>query len=130
MNQSTTAVISEILTVAAGHAEKNWDGEGAEPVSAVAVDRAVAFVRALPAGVLPEVAAEPDGAISLDWMQSRTRVLSISVGLGERLALAWIDGEDQGHAVAVFDGERIPPRVLAGIRGMGARSYSEFMEFL
>jgi hypothetical protein len=112
-----TEAVSEILTVAAKHSHFDWDGEGADAVSMLAADRAIAFIQALPGSLpVPEVAPEPDGSISLDWIYSRSRILSISIGVSDRLALAWMDGTDQGHAVARFDGERIPPLILERIR--------------
>jgi hypothetical protein len=109
--------ISDILNVAAEHAESGWDGEGANPVSPLAVDRAIAFIRALPRSFpMPEVAPEPDGSISLDWIHAHSRIFSVSVGSSDRLAFAWIDGTDRGHAVARFDGDRIPPLVIEQIR--------------
>ncbi|HXA15706.1 MAG TPA: hypothetical protein VN380_01845 [Thermoanaerobaculia bacterium] len=112
-----TSAVSEILAVAAEHGEADWNGEGADPVSMPAVDQARAFIFALPFGFpMPGVAPEPDGSISLDWIYSRSCMFSISVGASDRLALAWLDGTDQGHAVARFDGERIPPLILERIR--------------
>jgi hypothetical protein len=105
--------ISQIREVAAEHSQPDWNGEGADPVSILAVDRAVAFIRALPRGLaMPEVAPDADGSISLDWIDGRSRMLSVSVGVTDRLAFAWIDGTDRGHAVARFDGDRIPWLIL------------------
>src|SRR5260370_32668073 len=116
---SRTEAVSEVLAVAAKHSQSDWNCEGADPVSEIAIDRAIAFIHALPGSVpVPEVAPEPDGSISLDWISSRSRILSISVGVSDRLAFAWLDGTDQGHAVARFDGERIPPLILERIREM------------
>jgi hypothetical protein len=115
-----TEAVSEILAVAAKYGESDWDGEGADSVDALAVDRAIAFIHALPGSVpVPEVAPEPDGAISLDWIYSRSRILSVSVGRSDRLAFAWLDGTDQGHAVARFDWQRIPSLILERIQTMG-----------
>jgi len=109
--------ISGIWALVAAHAEPGWDGEEARPISAAAGRMAAAFVRALPEDVpMPELAPEPDGSISLDWIQSRTRLFSISAGKRDRLAYAWLDGTDSGHGVARFDEERIPPLVLDAIR--------------
>lgn len=108
--------ISQILAIVLEHAEENWDNEGASAVDEVAAHNAVEFLRALPADVaLPEFSPEPDGAISLDWMESRNRLFSVSIGTTNRLPYAWLDGADRGHAVAVFDGEQIPERMLAEI---------------
>jgi hypothetical protein len=93
------------------------DGKEADPIHPIAARQAVDFVRALPEGVrLPEIAWEPDGFLSLDWSESRHRVFSVSFGGRPRLPYAWLDGPDRGHAVAFFDGETVPPRILEGIK--------------
>jgi hypothetical protein len=78
--------------------------EDQQPVTAAAVHIASRFVGVLPRSVsLPEVSIDPDGAISLDWMPSRTRAFSISVDDSGRLAYAWMDGSDRGHGVVRFE---------------------------
>ncbi|HXI13803.1 MAG TPA: hypothetical protein VNM92_14340 [Thermoanaerobaculia bacterium] len=110
-------VISEIHDLAADCIDPAWDGEEATAIYPIVVERAINFIRALPNDVrLPQVAADPDGALSLDWISSRTRVFSVSVGSTNRLAYAWIDGTDRGHAVARFDGTAIPGLIMDGIR--------------
>lgn len=109
--------ISQLRTLANECAAENWDGDGAFPIHRIAVILAEEFLRALPDDLpLPEFAPEPDGSISLDWIQSRTRLFSLSVGASQRLSYAWLDGSDKGHAVSRFDREQIPARVLQGIR--------------
>ena len=112
--------ISQIWALANECAEPGWDGDGAFAMNQIAVFNAVAFIRALPNGVpLPECAPEPDGSVSFDWIQSRNRLFSLSVGTSNRLAYAWLDGSDKGHAVARFDEEQgVPPRILAGIKAI------------
>jgi len=111
------AVISEIWALVNECADPGWDSAGAEPIDRVAAFRAVDLIRALPPAVsLPEVAGEPDGSISIDWIASRNRLFSLSVGAADRLDYAWIDGSNRGHGVDRFDGETIPPRILQGIR--------------
>jgi hypothetical protein len=114
---SKTAVISELWGLAQSHADAGWDGGEALPVDRHAIALAVAFVRALPDdGEMPEVAVDPDGAVSLDWMPSRHRMLSVSfAGNSDRLAYAWIDGTDRGSAVARFDRSTVPMRLLHAI---------------
>ena len=112
-----SAVIDRIYELAAECQHDGWDGDEAFGVASDVMDRAVSFIRALPAGVaLPEVASDPDGSISFDWIAARTRVFSLSVGATNRLSFAWIDGTDRGHGVARFDGDAVPARVLNGIR--------------
>ena len=113
------AAISQLWALANECAEPAWDGDGALPINQLTVFKAVAFIRALPEVVpLPEFAPEPDGSVSLDWIRSRNRLFSLSVGTSNRLAYAWLDGTDKGHAVAHFDGDIIPPRILDGIEGI------------
>ena len=113
------AALSQLAALATECAEPGWDGEDAAGIDPVAVRLTERFVRALPEGApLPEFAPEPDGSISLDWVQSPNRLLSLSIGRSNRLAYAWLDGADKGHGVARFDGHHVPPRVLEGIKGI------------
>src|SRR5258706_6876016 len=97
------AAISELRAIASNCSKGGWDSDDASAIDPVALLNAEAFVRALPDAIpLPEIAPEPDGAISLDWIQSKTRLLSLSVGSSNRLAYAWLDGSDRGHAVTYF----------------------------
>lgn len=114
-----SVAISQIVSLAKECAETDWDGNEAAPIDQAAIHTAVKFIRALPNDVpLPEFAPEPDGSISLDWIRSRNRLFSLSIGSTNRLAYAWLDGSDRGHGVAQFDGERIPSRVIEGILGI------------
>jgi hypothetical protein len=111
------AAISQIWALVDECAEMGWNGEEAEPILEIAAELAADFIRALPEHLpLPEFAPEPDGSISLDWIQSRHRLFSLSVGASSRLAYAWLDGTDRGHAVARFDGETVPPGIIEGIK--------------
>lgn len=121
------AAISQLRTLANECGEPSWDGDDACPLNPMAVFLAETFVRALPTSIpLPEFAAEPDGAISLDWIQSRNCLFSISVGSNHRLAYAWLDGADKGYAVARFDGDRIPPRIVEGITAIMGHGNTSF----
>ena len=113
------AAISQILALAEECNCAGWDGDDVVPISMVVASSAVDFLRALPDGIpLPEIAPEPDGSVSLDWILFRNRLFTLSIGSTARLAYAWIDGADKGHGVARFDGIRIPLRVLQGIQSI------------
>ncbi len=114
-----STAIFRLREVADECAEEGWDGNGAHPIDHLAIRIAERIVRALPDGIaLPEFAPEPDGSVSLDWIQSPNCLFSISVGGTNRLGFAWLDGTDKGHGVAHFDGEKIPPYVLHGINAI------------
>ncbi len=112
-----TAVISKLWALAQSHGESGWDGGEAFSVDRRAIARAAAFIRALPDDCdAPDVGVDLDGAVALDWLVSRHRMLSISFGgNSDRLAYAWIDGTDRGNAVAKFDGEVVPLRLMQAI---------------
>ena len=111
--------ISKLRAMADDCVEHNWDGNNALAVDPLAIQMAEQFLRVLPNDIsIPELAIEPSGTISLDWIKSKTSIFSLSVGANSRLAYAWLDGDDKGHAVARFDGHRIPPRILEGIKGI------------
>ncbi len=112
-----TATISSLNELACECAEADWDGYGAQGMDPAAVTVAERLIRALPMDIpMPECAPEPDGSISLDWWESRYRIVSVSVSPSARLAFAWLDGTDRGHAVARFDGSAVPERLLQEIR--------------
>ena len=114
-----TSAISQVREVATECAELGWNGDGAQGVDMLSVRNAEALIRALPDGFpMPEVAAEPDGALSLDWVHSHSRLFSLSTGQSDRLAFAWLDGTDKGHGVARFDGITVPRRIIDGIRSI------------
>lgn len=116
------AALSRLAALATECAEDGWDGDDAAGIDPMAVRTAERFIRALPEGLpLPEFAPDPDGSISLDWIATRNRLFSLSIGGNGRLAYAWVDGTDKGHAVARFDGQNIPARVLEGIESIVGR---------
>jgi len=110
MNSQLVETLNEI---AAECASDNWDGYGAKAGSGEVILRAKAFINALPDSIpAPEISAEPDGQVSFDWLPSRTRTFSLSVGAGERLAYAWIDGASRGKGNETLTAETLPPRIL------------------
>lgn len=88
----------------------SWDGYDAFPISPSILQNARRFIAVLPASIrLPEVSAEPDGAIAFDWILTKSRMLSISVGQNDRLAYAWLDGTNSGRGVERFELGVFPP---------------------
>ena len=112
-----SAAIAQLKNLADECADSDWDGAGADPVDAATVQNVENFLRALPDTIpMPEFAPDPDGSVSLDWIVSRHQMFSLSIGPTNRLAYAWLDGTDKGHAVAYFDEHNIPVRILDGIQ--------------
>lgn len=110
---SKSDAISAIWNVALEAGENDWNGEGAFAVHPTAATNAVMFIHTLPASVaMPEISPEPDGGISLDWIESQTRIFSVSIGPNRAIPFAWLDGTSRGYGVVSFDGEDTPNRVL------------------
>ena len=75
-----------------------WNGERAKPVSKEVLQNALIFFESLPPSVeLPQIAAEPDGAVSLEWYRSPEKVVSVSVNPGGRLYYAAAIGARRRH---------------------------------
>jgi len=108
--------LASLGTLAQECATDNWDGYGAQAVNLRAIATAEHLIRNLPEGLqVPEVAAEPDGSVSLDWIVSRHRLLSVSVGESNRFAFAWMLGTEREHGVINFDGVHVPGRLIQKI---------------
>ena len=112
-----SALISEMLEMAAECAMPNWDGYGAQPVDPCALMQAQEIIRSLPEDLpMPDVGIEPDGCVSLDWMPTPERTLTLSAGSTKRLPYAWVEGSERGHAVANFANGQLSSRILDEIK--------------
>ena len=81
-------------------------------VSEEVKDTAIRFIQNLPLGFpQPEVSAEPDGNINLEWYRNPRRVISVSIAPNNRLHWAALIGtESPRGAVRYID--RIPHMIL------------------
>jgi hypothetical protein len=117
MSGNKNAVLSDLAKLGTDYADEGWDGGNAAPIDPVAMISVRRFIYALPDDIpMPELAPEPDGSVSLDWGESKTRLFSLSIGPNNWLAFAWLDGADKGHATAQFDGVNIPSLIVDQIR--------------
>lgn len=94
----------------------NWDGEGAVPVEWTAVQYAKMFARSLPPEVpTPEVTADRDGDLSLEWDYGPHRVLSVSVRRDGVLHYAGSFGANRSHGSEVLL-SGLPASIVQNIR--------------
>lgn len=79
----------------------NWDGEGAKPITPETLREAQRLLEVIPSSVrLPELLAEPSGAIAFEWYLSPSRVYVLSLSGRRRLEYAGLlgnGGETHGH---------------------------------
>jgi hypothetical protein len=101
----------------------NWDGYGATPVSRLAYERAKSLIRLLPGDAPPDLGADPEGDVLLEWRRGPGAVLTISIGAGEQLAYAGLFGQNKVHGSEFFNDEipnavrQVLARVLSGPAG-------------
>lgn len=108
-------LLAELMDLWSECRSDDWDGYGARGLASEAVQRAFAFMNALPAGVeLPELSAMPNGDVALDWDFAPRRTITVTVAASPRLAYAAIDGDEEWSGTVSFLSE-IPESLLANI---------------
>ncbi len=85
--------LDELAQVQSEAARSGWNGYQAKPVTLWACVHAKLFIEALPTTApAPEVSADPDGDVALDWVFGRRKALSVSIGPTGRCTFAWMLG--------------------------------------
>ena len=88
-----------------------WDGYGALPVEQDTLRNVYLFLESLPLGTpVPTVGAEADGAMTLEWQQSRRRTLSVSIHADGALHYAALLGPARVCGTEFFMGD-VPSRI-------------------
>lgn len=101
----------------------DWDGYGANPISAVSKSEAQRFVELLPYWYpAPEAVPDPDGEIALSWDFGRGHVFTLSVGSTGALSYAGLLGDGvKRHGVEPFKSD-VPKSILEAIEELCYRS--------
>ena len=90
-----------------------WDGYEAVPVSQDSYRAALAFLEAFPAQYpFPEIGADPDGEVSLEWYAGPRQTLSVSISPKGVLSYAGLFGNEAVHGFDVFV-DVVPPSILS-----------------
>lgn len=117
-------LLSALQELARECGDDDWDGYGARAVSPASLAQAQIFIRALPDRLpLPELSAEPDGAIALDWMPDKQKTLSVSVSARPRLTWASVDGTERNRGAVPFTGV-MPSRIVSEIERISGHGTS------
>lgn len=110
--RSRSLAIEELLSVFSECSYDNWDGYGASAVLKASKETAIEFLNALPRFIdNPEISADSDGEISLEWYKGPDITLSISVSSNRRLSYAGVFESSKVHGIENF-GLQIPITIL------------------
>jgi hypothetical protein len=94
----------------------NWDGYNAFPITEDAVFDAWKLIKLLPLSIpMPEILAEPNGEIGLEWYKERRLVFVVSVSGKRTLTYAGLFGSNTIHGVENLV-ESLPPVVVDSLR--------------
>ncbi len=109
-------LIPEILSLVRSSAEDCGDGIEAAPVSRETATQAVRFAVLLPKSLpIPELAVDPDGEISFDWIGKTGKMFSASIDGSGRIAYAGRFGEkSKVHGTEPLS-DSCPQEILRGI---------------
>lgn len=115
VSRKTESALSELNETRIEAARPGWDGYGAKPVNFDAYLYARRFLEALPTTApAPEVSADPDGEVSLDWVFGPRRALTLSIGANGRCSYAWMRGKRTSRGTEWIDDE-VPTNILGAL---------------
>jgi hypothetical protein len=113
--QKRLDAIDTMLGLPARYRQANWNGEGASPISEEAIEEARIFLEKLPETTpLPEVIAEPDGYLGLEWYANKWKLYVVSFNGTGTLSCSGLNGAERIYGTRYLD-EGIPAEVLRNI---------------
>jgi hypothetical protein len=109
---SAEKALAELEVVRNEASWADWDGYGALPMEPLAYAFARRFLNSLPTtSPFPEVSADTDGEVSLDWSFGTRRALTVSISATGRCSFAWILGQNTTHGTGWIEDE-IPATIV------------------
>lgn len=95
--------------------ESNWNGESADPIPDTAFEEARAFLYKFPTTLpLPEVIAEPDGYLGLEWYSDKRLLYVVSFNGQGVLSCSGLIGQTKVYGTYYMD-HSIPSEILRTI---------------
>ncbi len=116
MRNATEKLLTELDEVRTEASREGWDGYGARPLDPSSYNFAIRFLNALPTSApLPEVSADTEGEIALDWIFGERKALTVSIGPTGRCTYAWMIGQSTHRGTEWIDDE-IPEAIVFALR--------------
>lgn len=115
--QRKDEAIDALIDTFRKHRDPNWDGYDAEPIKEAACAESAKFLRKLPSAIPnPEIVAEPDGDIALEWYVRKRLLFVVSFSGKGVISYAGMFGRgSKAHGTEYFS-DSIPSSVIANIR--------------
>ena len=109
VRRAAEGALNELDDVRAEAGLEGWNGYGAKPMHPDAYHNAKLFLEAMPTTApSPEVSADPDGDVALDWVFGERKALSVSVEAAGRCTFAWMRGLRTYRGTDWLDDDGIP----------------------
>jgi len=103
---SNHSLVAQLIDTFEEASSDGWDGEGSIAVPRETLDLARELIESLPTAYrTPEIAAEPDGHLSLEWRVNSRRVVSVSINPDGRLHWAALIGDEDPRGTCRFEGQ-------------------------
>lgn len=106
LGNRTAALKTELTEIYNETRELGWDGDRAEPLEPMALERAFSFIDSLPADVpTPEMAPAPDGEIHFEWYFGPRKVMTVGISAVGELSFASMKGAKRLYGAEPFSGD-------------------------
>ena len=121
MRSATERTLVELEEVRTEAAQDGWDGYQGNALQPLAYLYAKLFLTTLPTTApVPEVSADPDGEVSLDWHFGERKALTVSIGPAGRCSFAWMVGQSTFRGADWIEDE-IPASIVFALSQLADR---------
>lgn len=119
MSHAAEGALTELDAVRTEASRDGWNGPGTLRLNPFAYEFAKLFLTTLPTTApLPEVTADNDGEVALDWIFGSRKALSVSIGPTGRCTFAWMQGLSTQRGTDWIDDE-IPASIVHALGRLG-----------
>jgi hypothetical protein len=116
VRRAAESALNELDAVREEARFEGWNGYGAKALHPDAYQNAKLFLEALPTTApFPEISADPDGDVALDWVFGERKALTVSIGAAGRCTFAWMRGARTYRGTDWLDDDGIPAPIAGAL---------------